>query len=258
MALARARQAARRVKDRWKAKKWYKVTAPASFQQKLIGETMADDPSKLLGRRVETTLHELTGDMKLMHVKIYFQVTDVVDNQAKTSYAGHTMTSDYVRRLTRRGHTKIPAVFDVKTKDGSRLRVKPFAVADRRCQTTQAKTIRRIMQEQITKSAEEHTLSGFLKAVLMGDLTTQTYKECRKIHPLRRIEIAKTDMLQAPAVEVDETPVFDEPEPEPTAEERAAAEEVEGDEEGEAVEGIEADSEDEGAEAESDDGSEEE
>lgn len=256
MALARARQAARRVKDRWKAKTWYKVTAPASFQQKLIGETMADESSKLLGRRVETTLHDLTGDMKLMHVKIYFQITDVVDTEAKTSFAGHTMTSDYVRRLTRRGHTKIPAVFDVRTKDGSRLRVKPFAVADRRCQTTQAQTMRKIMQDMITEAAEKSTLNAFLRDVLMGDLNTRVYKECRKIHPLRRIEIAKTELVQAPAVEVDETPVFDEPEPEPTAQERAAeseqadSEETEkGEEEGESVEGIEADSEDEAEEA---------
>ncbi len=214
MALARARQAARRVKDRWKAKQWYNVVTPVAFNSKLIGETMADEANKLVGRHVETTMQELTGDMKQMHVKIAFRVNEVVDNQARTEFIGHEMTSDYVRRLTRRGHSKISAVFDVKTKDGSRIRVKPFAVSDRRCQTTQAQIIRQMMVDQITACAAESSTTAFMKEVLVGDLTSRIYKDARKIHPLRRIEIAKTEVLKLPTIEVDETPIIvDAPEP---------------------------------------------
>lgn len=238
MALARARQAARRVKDRWKAKQWYNVIAPTAFNSKPMGETMADEPEKLIGRIVDTTMHELTGDMKQMHVKIAFRINEVVDSQAKTVFIGHEMTSDYIRRLTRRGHTKISAVFDVKTNDGSRIRVKPFAVSDRRCQTTQAQIIRKMMQDMITASAAENSTTGFLKDILVGDLTGRIYKDARKIHPLRRIEVAKTEVLRAPTIEVDETPIIvDAPEP-------VAAPEVEETEEAEAVDGDE-DSEDE-------------
>jgi small subunit ribosomal protein S3Ae len=208
MALARARVAARRTKDRWKSKQWFKVTAPAAFNNAQIAETLADEAEKLSGRTIEVPLNELTGDMKQMHIKLTFQVGEVVDNQAKTSFVGHTMTSDYIRRLTRRGNSKIPAVFDLKTKDGSRIRVKPFAVTDRRCQTTQAQEIRRIMGALLTESAEKNTLSGFLGDILLGNLTNAMYKEARKVHPLRRIEIAKSEILAAPTIEVDETPVF--------------------------------------------------
>lgn len=223
MALARSRQAARRVKDRWKAKQWYKIQAPVSFNEHVIGETMADEPEKVLGRSAEATLHDLTGDMRQMHVKLFFRVNDTVDSLAKTEFIGHTMTSDYVRRLTRRGQTKISAVFDVKTKDGSRLRVKPFAVTDRRAQTTAAQAIRALMQDVITKAAAENSLTAFLKEVLVGDLSNAIYKEARKIHPVRRVEIAKTEVVKAPTI-VDETPVIiieapsdDEEEGEPVA-----------------------------------------
>ncbi|MFO1534971.1 MAG: 30S ribosomal protein S3ae [Thermoplasmatota archaeon] len=217
MALARARVAARRTKDRWKSKQWFKVAAPAAFNNAQIAETLADEADKLQGRTVEVPLNELTGDMKQMHIKLTFQVGEVVDNQARTTFVGHTMTSDYIRRLTRRGNSKIPAVFDLKTKDGSRIRVKPFAVTDRRCQTTQAQEIRRIMGVLLTESAEKNTLSGFLGDILLGNLTNAMYKEARKVHPLRRIEIAKSEILAAPTIEVDETPVFKvaEPSPEP-------------------------------------------
>jgi small subunit ribosomal protein S3Ae len=208
MALARARQAARRTKDKWKAKNWYKVMAPPAFNNALIAESLADEADKLANRTVEVTLNELTGDMKQMHVKLNFQVSEVVDLVAKTRFVGHTMTSDYTRRLVRRGNSKIPAVFDLKTKDGTRVRVKPFAVTDRRCQTTQAQEIRRIMGNLLTESAERNSLSGFLSDLLLGELTNRMHKEARKVHPLRRIEIAKSEILGAPAIEVDETPVI--------------------------------------------------
>jgi small subunit ribosomal protein S3Ae len=229
MALARARVAARRTKDRWKSKNWYKVLAPPAFNNAVLAETLADEGDKLRGRTLEVPLNDLTGDMKQMHIKLNFQVAEVVDYNAKTAYVGHTMTSDYIRRLTRRGNSKIPAVFDLRTKDGSRVRVKPFAVTDRRCQTTQAQEIRRIMGVLLTESAEKNNLSGFLADVLLGDLTNRMFKEARKVHPLRRIEIAKSEILTAPTIEVDETPVIRTAEPaaEP-AEETAEATPAEG------------------------------
>src|SRR5688572_30557974 len=118
MALARARTQARRVKDRWKSKQWYKVTAPASFSSTVLAETLGDEPEKLIGRTLETTLHELTGDMKQMHVKLRFQVSEVTDLNARTVFVGHDMTSDYTRRLVRRGNSRIPVVLDLQTKDG--------------------------------------------------------------------------------------------------------------------------------------------
>lgn len=213
MALARARTQARRVKDRWKSKQWYKITAPTTFSSTVLAETLADEPEKLMARTVEATLHELTGDMKQMHVKLFFQVKEVTDLNARTEFVGHTMTSDYVRRLVRRGNSKIPLVLDLKTKDGSRIRVKPFAVTDRRCQTTQGQQIRRIMTDMLTESAERNTLAGFLQEILVGDLNNRLFNAARKIHPVRRIEIAKSEIMSAPTIESDETPIIRRAEP---------------------------------------------
>jgi len=221
MALARARTQARRVKDRWKSKNWYKVTAPAAFSNTVLAETLADEPEKLMGRTVEATLHELTGDMKQMHVKLYFQVKEVQDLNARTEFVGHNMTSDYTRRLVRRGNTRIPLVLDLQTKDGSRIRVKPFAVTDRRCQTTQGQQMRRVMAQILTEAAEKNTLAGFLGDALVGDLNNRLFNAVRKVHPVRRVEIAKSEILQAPSITTDETPII---KPAPAEEPGAAPE----------------------------------
>jgi small subunit ribosomal protein S3Ae len=244
MALARARTQARRVKDRWKSKQWYKITAPAAFSNAVLAETLADEPEKLQARTVEATLHELTGDMKQMHVKLFFQVKTVTDLNAQTEFVGHTMTSDYVRRLVRRGNSKIPLVLDLQTKDGSRIRVKPFAVTDRRCQTTQGQQIRRIMTDMLTESAEKNTLAGFLAEILVGDLNNRLFNAARKIHPVRRIEIAKSEIISAPTITSDETPIIrrNEPAAEPAAEGAAP---VDAGEEGAKVEDLAAGDEEE-------------
>jgi len=54
------------------------------------------------------------------------------------------------------------------------------------------------MGSLLTESAERNNLSAFLADLLLGDLTNKMYKEARKVHPLRRVEIAKSEMVGAP------------------------------------------------------------
>ena len=43
-------------------KNWYSLLAPSMFGKAKIAETPADDPDKVLGRVVEVSMQELTGD----------------------------------------------------------------------------------------------------------------------------------------------------------------------------------------------------
>ncbi|MGC9121590.1 MAG: 30S ribosomal protein S3ae, partial [Thermogladius sp.] len=70
------------IKDKWKLKKWFNIVAPQSFGGVVLATTPSDDPMKLIGRTVETTLYDLTGDISQVHVKLYFQVVDVQGDQA--------------------------------------------------------------------------------------------------------------------------------------------------------------------------------
>jgi len=57
------------VKDKWKMKKWYEVLAPEEFGGVSLGSIPADDPDKLIGRVIETTMYDLTGDITQVHSK---------------------------------------------------------------------------------------------------------------------------------------------------------------------------------------------
>lgn len=185
-----------------KQKIWYSLIAPSMFGKKKIAETPADDPEKVLGRTVEVSLQELTGDFAKAHIKLIFKVVEVKGLEAHTVFIGHTTTTDYVKRMARRHKSKIDGVFDVTTKDGKRIRVKPSAYTSKRIQTSQKKAIRAVMKQVIETIAQNNTLEDFVKFMLDGEIGKQTYKLSKPIYPVKRVEVHKSELLEVPKVEV--------------------------------------------------------
>ncbi|HIH02175.1 TPA: 30S ribosomal protein S3ae, partial [Thermoplasmata archaeon] len=149
------------------------------------GETPAESPDLLVGRVTEATVQDLTGDFSKMHIKLKFRVHDVRGLDVHTMFAGHDLTSDYVRRLTRRKRTKTDTVVKVTTKDGWGLVVKPMAVSEQRIQASQETAIRRIMDEEIKRVASESTIGEFVRKLIMGDLSRAVSDASRKIVPIK-------------------------------------------------------------------------
>lgn len=206
MAKARSRQAARKLKDRWKSKNWYNIQAPASFDNVTVAETLTDDPNKLIDRVTEVSLQDLTNDFRRSHIKLYFKVNKVEDNNAQTHFVGHTLTSDYLRRLIRRRRSKIDSFVDVNTRDGAKIRVKPFATTDKRIQSSQKHMIREKMNSTISKLAKTSTLSEFVNKIVDGSLGRDIYKDCKTLYPVKRVEIFKTELISEPTIKIEEKP----------------------------------------------------
>jgi len=231
MAEKKSRAAARKIKDKWKAKVWYNLLAPEMFNKQALGETPTDDPGKLVGRITEVTVQDLTGDFSKMHIKLAFRVSQVQGQDALTQFVGHDMTSDYIRRLTRRKRTRTDLTVDVVTKDGWNVRVKPMAITDRRIQTAKQRVIRTIMTKMVADVAAKQSIGEFVKGIISGDLAKTIALACKPIHPVSRVEVRKSEVwamgeiappTEAPAAEapIAEAPVPAEPaaEPEPAPE----------------------------------------
>ncbi len=233
----KSKGSSRKVKDKWKAKEWYSLHAPRMFNEAEVGETPSADPESLYGRTVEVTVQELTGDYSKMHIKLKFKVTEVDGLVAKTSFVGHSLTSEYIRRLTRRKKTKTDHVVDITTKDGFVLRVKTMSIADRRIQASQEEAMRAIIATTLADMGKETDLATIVKSVVSGDLSKDLAKACHVIIPIKRIEIRKTEVLQFGEGEpesimdgfakketpAEESEASEEPEEAPEAEEPAEA-----------------------------------
>ena len=204
MAKARARSASRKVKDKWRAKNWYQILAPTLFDNAPVSETLSDKPDNLIGRVTEVSLQDITNDFRKAHIKLFFKIEKIQDGNAHTQFNGHTLTSDYLRRMIRRRKSRVDGVYDVETRDGAYLRVKPFAITEKRIQNSQKKLIRGVMKETITKEGKTKMLNEFLIDTLDGKIGSEIYKNCRKFYPVKRVEIYKTEIKRLPSIEVEE------------------------------------------------------
>ncbi len=194
--MSRARD---RVRDTWSMKKWFTVLAPPYFGNVEIGLTPADSPEKVLGRVIETTLYDVTGDFSLVHVKLYFKIVNISGEMAETEFHGHEFTRDYLRSLVRRGTSKVNGIFDVTTKDGRVLRVYPVAFTVNRIKTSQEKVIRKMMKDVVESKAEQLNYGDFAQEVVLGKIASEIYNLARKIVPLRKCEVWKTKSIKVRA-----------------------------------------------------------
>jgi small subunit ribosomal protein S3Ae len=204
MAKARARSAARKVKDKWKAKNWYQIQAPSLFDNVPISETLSDKPDSLIGRVTQISMQDLTNDFRKSHIKLFFKINKVEESTASTYFKGHTLTSDYLRRMIRRRKSRVDGVYNVETKDGAYLRVKPFAITEKRIQNSQKKLIRSVMKETIVNNGKAKTLNELLKEILEGRTGSEIYKNCKKFYPVKRVEIHKTEISRLPTIIIED------------------------------------------------------
>ena len=185
----------RRIRDRWRSKAWYTVLAPPYFGNVELGTIPADEPEKLVGRVIDSTLYDVTNDFAHQYLKMHFQIIEVDGKTAKTIFKGHEYSRDYLRSLVRRRTTKVDGIFEVKTKDGYKLRVAVAAFTLVRIRTSQEREIRAIMEKIIKEKASALTLDQFAQEMVLGKIASDIYNEAKKIAPLRHVGVRKSKLL---------------------------------------------------------------
>ena len=207
---AASRAAARKQKDKWKAKRWYTIRAPRQpWHFKVIGETLGEEDELLIGRMYEITQQEVDGDFSKMHVKLKFRVAEIVGQDAITEFAGHEVLKVHVRRQVRRYRGKIDDVVDAITDDGYYVRIKPFMITQGRVKTSQKKAIRDACRDLILQTAARNTWVDLQKQILSGELEQAVEKAARTIVSVKTVMIRKSQLIQD-GVNVEDGPTLDE------------------------------------------------
>jgi small subunit ribosomal protein S3Ae len=188
----------RSVSKQKRGKKWYTVFAPEQFDRAELGETLADEPEKVVGRTVETTLGEITDDQGANNTKLTFKVTDVGGDSAYTEFIEHELTRDYLRSLVRRGASKVDATITVLTTDDYRVRIQPVAFTTKKADRSQEQAIRRVMIDLVEEAGRERDFEGLVESAVEGRLSSAIYGEAKTIYPLRRVEIQKLSLDARP------------------------------------------------------------
>ncbi len=189
----------KRVRDKWRSKAWYPVMAPPYFGNVELGAVPSDDPAKLVGRVVDSTLYDITNDFSHQYLKLHFQITEVEGKTARTMFKGHEYSRDYLRSLVRRRTTKVDGLFNVTTKDGYVMRVAVSAFTLSRIKTSQERVIRAIMTKIIKEKAAALAMDQFAQEIVLGKIASDIYNEAKKVAPLRHVGIRNSKVTTQPA-----------------------------------------------------------
>lgn len=189
---------AKKVRDKWRAKEWYDVYAPSYFGEKKVASIPCSDPTRLIGRVVETTLYDITNDFSHQSQKLYFLVANVKGTRAETILKGHEYSADYLRSLVRRGSTRIDAIFNVTSRDQYVTRASVVAFTRDRVNANQQHLIRSVMRKTIEEKGATLAYDQLCHEMVLGIFGSEIYNLAKKIAPLRHVGVRKSKLLVIP------------------------------------------------------------
>jgi len=193
----------RKIKDKWKEKKWVSVSAPDSFNNVHIADIPITDEEKAKGRVIEVTLFDiLKGDPSQYQYKLYFQIDKVVGEKATTIFKRYEYAKEFLRSLVRRGSSKINFVIDAKTKDGYVFRIKVLALSHRELNSSRQHAVRLIARKIIEKSVPNMTIDEFVQAACYNKINSDIMAATKKIIHLRHVGLEKVKLVRSAEAEI--------------------------------------------------------
>ena len=193
----------RKIKDKWKEKRWVTVFAPESFNNIPIAYVPITSDKTAVGRVVEVTLFDiLKGDPSQHQYKLFFQIDKVTEEKATTIFKRYEYAKEFLRSLIRRGSSRINFVIDTKTKDGYVFRIKILTLSHRELNTSRKRALRLEAKKQIERIVPQMTIDEFVQAACYGKINSDIMAATKKIIRVRHVGLEKVRLLRTSEEEV--------------------------------------------------------
>jgi len=193
----------RKIKDKWKEKRWVTVFAPESFNNIPVAYVPITSDKTAVGRVVEVTLFDiLKGDPSQHQYKLFFQINKVTEEKATTVFKRYEYAKEFLRSLIRRGSSRINFVIDSKTKDGYVFRIKILTLSHRELNTSRKRALRLEAKKQIERIVPQMTIDEFVQAACYGKINSDIMAATKKIIRVRHVGLEKVRLLRTSEEEV--------------------------------------------------------
>ena len=193
----------RKIKDKWKEKRWITVLAPDSFNNVPVAYVPITNDKTAIGRVVEVTLFDiLKGDPSQHQYKLYFQINKVTEEKATTIFKRYEYSKEFLRSLIRRGSSKISFIIDAKTKDGYIYRIKILTLSHRELNTSKKHALRLEAKKVIEKIVPRMTIDEFAQAACYRKIESEIMGASKKIIHVRHVGLEKVKLLRTSEEEV--------------------------------------------------------
>ncbi|MEK6904751.1 MAG: hypothetical protein AABW87_04120 [Nanoarchaeota archaeon] len=176
-----------------KKKKWVSILAPKEFNNVEVGESICEDISQLVGRKLIVSLMSLTNDPKKQNIKVHLKITDVKNEKANTEIVGYELSGAYIRRITRRSGGKIEDSFLVISKDNVQFRVKPLIIARYYTKRSVLSDIRELVRKNLTEGFKNMNAADLINSIMHNKVQKDIRDAANKIYPVGMCEIKKLE-----------------------------------------------------------------
>ena len=191
----------RKIKDKWKEKRWITVLAPDSFNNVPVAYIPITNDETAIGRVIEVTLFDiLKGDPSQHQYKLFFKINKVAGEKATTIFKRYEYAKEFLRSLIRRGSSRINFIMDMKTKDGQLFRIKILILSHRELNTSRKHALRLEAKKQIEKIVPQMTIDEFAQAACYGKINSDIMAATKKIIRVRHVGLEKVRLLKTSEV----------------------------------------------------------
>ena len=193
----------RKIKDKWKEKKWITVLAPDSFNNVPVAYIPITNDKVAIERVIEVTLFDiLKGDPSQHQYKLFFKIDKVTGEKATTIFKRYEYAKEFLRSLIRRGSSRINFIIDAKTKDGHVFRIKILILSHRELNTSRKRVLRLEAKKQIEKIVPHMTIDEFAQAACYGKINSDIMAAIKKIIHVRHVGLEKVKLLRTSKEEI--------------------------------------------------------
>lgn len=176
-------------KTKVKKRSWVQVFAPSIFKEQVVAEIPVYDKTNCVGKVVQSNMMTLTGDMRSQSVNAKLIITEVKENKAYSQITRYEITSPTIKRFVRRNRDRIDESLVYQTKDGVKVRIKPFLLTNNHAKGSTLTEMRKRLKQIMFKKVGSVTYDELFRMVVKKELQKEVRSQLSKLFPLRSVEI---------------------------------------------------------------------
>jgi ribosomal protein S3AE len=178
-----------------KKKRWVQIICPL-FNNQMVGETSVVDIKSAIGKNISVNLMMLTNDPRKQNSNIMMRVEQLKgETGAIAEVKGYEMQQPSLRKLVRRGKTKVQDSFKCYTSDKKPIVVKPFVLTRFIVKKEVARKIRYTLKQTVLEYVSKNTFDALLKDVISSKLQKHLKISTEKIYPIKMVEFSVVKIL---------------------------------------------------------------
>ncbi len=184
-----AKKGKRTIKLKSKKKRWYPILAPNHLGKKDLGDSYLGEPEEAIGRTIKVNLMQVTGDVKSQSAEVKFMVTDFKDGSFNTRITEYNYSPSSIKRVVRRRKTRVDDSSIMKTKDGRKVRIKPFLLTTNKVSRAVECNLRATLKKELEKLVNKSDYEELFNSIINYKIQRKLRDILTKIYPVKALEI---------------------------------------------------------------------